>query len=34
MTQKQEKIVVETFAIISSFIIALAIVLIIYSIVL
>ena len=34
MTSKQEKIVVETFAIISSFIIALAIVLIIKSIVL
>ena len=33
MTPKQEKIVVETFAIISSFIIALAIVLIIKSIV-
>lgn len=34
MTPKQEKIVVETFAIISSFIIALAIVLVIKSIVL
>lgn len=34
MTPKQEKIVVETFAIICSFIIALAIALIIYSIVL
>jgi len=33
MTPKQEKIAVETFAIISSFIVALAIVLIVYSIV-
>jgi hypothetical protein len=34
MTPKQEKILVETFAIISSFIVALAIALIVYSIVL